>query len=108
MNTATTPMPLSEAIMRGCKILPKQAFGVFLNLNEPGSGCALAAANAGLGRQPNDPGIFDLYRSLPIICCPACIYDVSGYPPLALAGHLNDAHRWPRERIADLLAKKGL
>lgn len=106
MNTSTPPMPLSEAIMRGCKILPKQAFGVFLN--EPGSGCALAAANVGLGKQINDTYVFDFYRCLHSMCCPACESDNEPYDLTALVGHLNDYHRWPREKIADRLAKKGL
>ena len=77
---------LAEAIRAGCKLLPEQAFG--RNQDGPSTGCALwAAIKAGYNSDI-------LYGA----SCPEC----GGYETSVVA-HLNDAHRWTRESIADWL-----
>lgn len=94
-------MRLSEAIRFGSMMSP-QAFGG----GSIGDGrCALAAACEAVGLDYHESGssvsafpILDTY-----ISCPSCGCRDSrlGY---VIAQHLNDNHRWTRERIADWVA----
>jgi len=97
-------MRLNEAIRAGIKLLPKQAFGTWINPIIKDSGCVLAAVHTGLCGKLNGPITFTVMEeTLPElksanIMCPAC--GATGY----LAGimiHLNDIHTWTREAIAE-------
>ena|SRR5688572_14007077 len=84
-----TPLRLSEAIRLGCLMVPVQAF------DEPGNdraACVIATAIRAGAEYMNvlEP-------------CPA-----EGCRDYAGLAHLNDNHRWSRERIADWLEGLGL
>ena len=118
MNTPETTMKLSEAIRLGAMLKP-QAFG---GVNSTKGTCALGAAfeAAGLPIQYGavvgglnsrshlgsptwhvvvPPAWFDLGQQ--ITTCPECSFNnaISEVIP-----HLNDHHKWTRERIADWVA----
>lgn len=99
---------LSEAIREGAKLAPQVCgFGMVAR----GATCALGAAlHALTGMLPFDSSHgYDVIESTypyanaadPNLRCPACNMTV----PRLLMGvyHLNDAHRWTRERIADFV-----
>lgn len=79
--------PQSFGSMRSCEAVP--SLGDVLGLRIIEKTCAMGAAyEAG-------------YRSAPYLgvsTCPACVH-VGPVPYLVM--HLNDSHRWTRERIAD-------
>jgi len=85
---------LAEAIRRGIAKAPKQCFGA-INRGFNAT-CAIGAA---LDGGASEWGIAEP--------CPVCGKgdDGGGVGPhcLALLAHLNDDHRWTRERIADWL-----
>lgn len=85
---------LAEAIREGCKKRPIQAFGtMWMNDN---AACVLGAA-----LEMHFQGRVHVARE-----CPACGKpEKKGFGPngLCLLPHLNDDHRWTRERIADWL-----
>lgn len=89
-------MTLSDAIRLGAMMKP-QAFGSLRD--ESGATCAMGAAEDALGRRPY--AVFPKHPALRAVC-PAC-----AYAPTQLNGclytiaHLNDAHHWTREAIAD-------
>jgi hypothetical protein len=100
-------MKLSAAILLGSTMSP-QAFEEFQNKN--GSRCALGAALAAIGspiRLGN--GFRAAAESWPWIepyvefHCPDC--DGVASHALSLIVHLNDGHKWTRERIAEWVAK---
>ena len=85
---------LAEAIRRGCVARPIQAFGsMWVGEN---AACALGAAI-----EAHFAGRHDAARECPDCGAPA----MHGFGPksLCLLAHLNDDHRWTRERIADWL-----
>jgi hypothetical protein len=98
---------LAEMILAGARRRPLQSFGEYFTGRD--SSCALGAAYEGLYRLPADAGgirprrldlLFDCLDS-EIRACPEC-----GKKSLALGSlivHLNDRHRWDRERIAEWL-----
>jgi hypothetical protein len=96
---------LSDAIHAGAKLRP-QAFGFY---QEAGGSCALGAAYEAVsvadGRPWTSTLPFDhpwvaLLVALMEVPCPACGY--LHYENQIT--HLNDKHRWTRERIADWVA----
>ena len=97
-------MRLSDAIRKGIKILPNQAFGQWWD--GPFSGCAMWTAYVaadmlslvGKGNEAFQQAMPELVLQA---VCPAC-----GVPSTRfdiVSNHLNDQHRWTRERIADWL-----
>jgi hypothetical protein len=97
-------MKLSEAIRLGATLKP-QAFD---GLDHHGGSCALRAAAEALGL-PTD-GIYINYNLLRELYpylgkagqpCPVCATKIG--LPSDVIGHLNDKHRWTRERIADFV-----
>jgi hypothetical protein len=87
---------LAEAIRRGCILLPVQCFGQEeINTDQA---CAIGAAiRGGLRRELRNFGPF-----LNDSRCPVCDEGETKDHYL-VATHLNDDHRWTRERIADWL-----
>src|SRR5580765_2975940 len=88
-------MKLSEAIRLGSMLKP-QAFGHF----DTGRGtCALGAAREAAGGMS-----FPISTASPATC-PACqqvmVTSEKVWATAATVVHLNDKHRWTRERIAD-------
>ena len=93
-----TKLRLSEAIRLGATMKP-QAFCAFYR---NGGSCALGAAFDAIGLDPDDPDTTTYPISwswaLAILReCPVC------HEPAGIASHLNDVHRWSRERIADFV-----
>jgi len=92
-------MKLSVAIRLGAMLKP-QGFG------SPYSGgderktqaCALEGAALALGIKYDDLPFIDLQ-----VTCPECGGPHQQYLNVFIAGHLNDAHHWTRERIADFV-----
>lgn len=127
-------MRLSEAIRKGCLEVPEQAFREYFN-NDGSASCALGAAVVGvMGKQgafeydaKND--LMDILdKQFPLLKvkihpkCPVdfCRHKSPGSPVLGqlyipegesqsdvydLVNHLNDAHEWERERIADYVER---
>lgn len=102
-----TPIKPSEAIRLGC-LTTVQGFGFVWGTDEDGTprtgkhngqACVMGAAILG----GFTPDAFWRGHSLP---CPAC--DRRPCADLGTPAHLNDDHRWPRERIADWLEGIGL
>lgn len=102
-----TPIKPSEAIRLGCLAFPVQHFG---GLAQGNRACAMGAMYAGYGDSPHSPGItseseagfFQLKEAH--LSCPECDLKDDDIP----VAHLNDDHRWSRERIADWLESIGL
>mgnify|MGYP001559542705 FL=1 len=103
------PPKLSELIAKGSKLWP-QAFKAWST--DSNDACALETAIRVLWpdsyKMHRDVG--DLTTKLEIrdfkLECPIC----QNNRPRGVGSflvHLNDSHSWPRERIADFLAKKG-
>lgn len=90
-------MLLSEAIMLG-SMATEQCFGGMED--EDGRRCALGAAALAIG------GNIMMLDEFPWLgqaeVCPVC--HESNHASYIIAQHLNDAHRWTRERIADWVA----
>lgn len=97
-------MLLSEAILLGSTLNP-QGFGEF-EQNSPIFGtvatCAWGAAYRAIGAEIGvDPPEWEYAEKL-VLRCPGCEFRFSVG---CLIPHLNDDHRWTRERIAELIAK---
>ena len=98
-------MKLSEAIRLGAMLRP-QAFKVYFWLD---NSCALGAAAeaAGVSYGCTSTAHFRIVLLWPWLRtmvgrqCPACALDAC---PRKLIAHLNDDHKWTRERIADWVA----
>jgi len=93
-----TNIPISEAILCGCVLAPKQKFGSYFgDGDEPlsGSACVLGAYFLGAGTERLEAGhclkVLDCY-------CPSCCTHGSTVADIFI--HLNDDHHWSRERIA--------
>lgn len=105
----TAPMKLSDAILKGCEIIPRQAFGVaFVDADgekchpeDAFAACALGAAEIATGLQD----LSNVYPAFAIYDCPECGSDIRRGSVIV---HLNDDHRWSRERIAEWLKEQGL
>ena len=102
---------LAEAILEGAKRRPKQSFGTYFD--GKGGSCALGAAYEGLYRLPEEVGqlhpkrldrlwecLEGTIRTCPEGCRKRLIL-------AAMIIHLNDDHRWDRERIAAWVAGPG-
>ena len=112
---------LSEAIRVGCKRAPMQQFGSYVS-NLGLSACVLGAAYMAVEADtmsrfsPRDIMSL-LVATFPILEtvseCPSCrpirshrhaaqhFASIGDDSLLSVMGHLNDKHRWSRERIAD-------
>jgi hypothetical protein len=99
--------PLAQAMRRGIGRRPDQAFGDYYCGSR--ASCALGATYEGLYRLPKDAqgvvpkGLYRFYECLDFVikrCPDGCRKQL---PLGALIVHLNDDHRWSRERIADWL-----
>jgi len=87
-------IPISEAILVGCELAPKQTFGKYYGGDGPESGraCVAGAMYLGLGFSPySEHDNLDLRYA-----CPVC----KKRGATSIIVHLNDAHRWSRQRIA--------
>jgi hypothetical protein len=102
---------LAEAIRFGAKRRPNQAFGEYYH--GPRASCALGAAFEGLYRLPEEVGqlhpkrldrLFDCLEGTLRTCPEGCKKRVI---LAAMIIHLNDDHRWDRERIARWVAGNG-
>jgi hypothetical protein len=99
----TTPIRPSEAIRLGCLIAPVQAFGG-LGKREVGgvqTACVLMAIDLASN---GSLATFQMFAVAQMVC-PECEQANSGGRVMV---HLNDDHRWSRERIADWLEGLGL
>ena len=99
-------MRMSEAIFLGSTMRP-QAFGIlFAADTEGGATCAHGAALEAIGQR--DKGRVNCAETWPWLenlgNCPACKPGEFQKPYVALISHLNDHHRWPRERTASWVA----
>lgn len=95
-------MKLSEAILLGSTLGP-QIFGDGFDKATMGT-CANGAARLAMGHATDHISIVEIWPWL--LCpadCPVCgaIFDDT---TAMIAMHLNDKHRWSRERIADWVA----
>lgn len=116
-------MKYSEAILKGCEMTPNQTFHVLCRMGPTGeilATCARGAAAQGLGgarrvkqlERDSEELEFQLHADTGLLHleCPAlgsCMW-MPGRMGTSLIVHLNDAHRWSRERIAAFLAERGL
>lgn len=108
IDTRSTPAPVetvtpirpSEAIRLGCLVLPVQEFGSAGDGRQ--TGCVHAAAISG-GNVFLSNVWTDTFGDGPLPACPEPDCRRDGH-----ALHLNDDHRWSRERIADWLEGLGL
>src|SRR5262245_37239461 len=113
LRRRSMPKPkLSDAIRIGCKNIPKQCFTTNFVFDEnrvlgpeqlsvvwaATAACAMGAAFSGGYRRD-----FDLSDTLPNgTHCPCdCLTMVERRPVEYCVMHLNDCHKWTRERIAD-------
>lgn len=94
---------LAEAIRMGSALIPRQEFGG--RFYETETACALGAAAFYLNIDP-----YNLLNNSPEAKAPNCPIrsNCNLLPPwihgtFAVIPHLNDDHRWTRERIADWL-----
>jgi len=106
----TTPIRPSEAIRLGCLLAPVQSFEDLTD--GPGTACVLGALYLGYG-EPLDgsedfrvPAAEDARDSVYDLSCPEGCGSLAFQ--LSTVAHLNDDHRWSRERIADWLEGLGL
>lgn len=103
-------MKLSEAIKLG-SLLRGQAFCEYMTLIQPVRSCALGAALEAMGRDKAALPSKEAARIWSWAAdvghptnCPVCLPEFKiqhGCSVLSMITHLNDKHRWTRERIAD-------
>jgi hypothetical protein len=112
-------MKLSEAIRAGAKIRPQCHGGLFQIDGGEIKSCALGAALEGAGLYT--PSEEEILASTTLLnkwselgggdyLCPSPRHpseDTEEFHLEILIEHLNDVHRWTRERIADWLEEKG-
>lgn len=123
------PKTLSDAILRGCELVPQQAFGCYRETFHEGTvyaACALGAAYIGFTLKTRmtgedrvydtlseqlDNGLHRIIVTMPDtgehmlngvgpLCTQRSLYDAITY--------LNDRSNWTRERIAAWLKEQGL
>jgi hypothetical protein len=99
---------LAEAIRFGAQRRPEQAFGDYFKGRH--ASCALGAAYEGLYRLPEEVGqlhpkrldrLFECLEGTIRVCPEGCRKQLI---LAAMIIHLNDDHRWDRERIAAWVA----
>jgi len=96
----TSPIKPSEAIRLGC-LTTVQTFGYY---RDDGATCAIGAMAVGFGGNMGKAWAFeDLTEDFD---CPVAGCDNDDCD--SVIPHLNDSHRWSRERIADWLESLGL
>jgi hypothetical protein len=97
-------MKLSEAIRLGAMLKPQGFLSHSCNANAART-CALGAAAQALG-EPDGWELYKRYSSLSthIRACPECDSQPGPDGGLDIVYHLNDCHKWPRERTADWVA----
>lgn len=102
---------LAEAIRAGARRRSEQAFGEYYQGRR--ASCALGAAYEGLYRLPEEVGqlhpkrldrLFDCLEGTIRVCPEGCRKRLM---LAAMIIHLNDDHRWDRERIAAWVAEPG-
>ena len=106
-------MKIYEAIRIGCKLVPQQCFKEYyienITIDEDGyaetdghtASCALGAAADGIYQDAED---IDFYIAFCLTEAPVDCPDCSKNDKLVeMIPHINDAHRWSRERIANWL-----
>lgn len=102
-----TPIKPSEAIRLGCLTKPVQTFGT--TFDRTTGACVVGAMVVGFGAGRLPEGAWDAIIAAP---CPlGCVKRErtwSSEVGPSVAAHLNDDHRWSRERIADWLEGLGL
>lgn len=101
----TTPIKPSEAIRLGCLVSPIQMFDDLYVSDDGRESCVYGAMALGQGARGYDD-VIDLAEELVVARdedCPEC-----GRGDEDTLVHLNDYHRWSRERIADWLEGLGL
>lgn len=107
-------MKRSEAILAGAKLRP-QGFGI---LYGNGKSCALGAACEGSGypiayqatARHVDAHLEKAFGAAVLNTITSCPYSDCDHPDdfaEMIITHLNDDHKWTRERIAEWLAGKG-
>lgn len=101
---------LSEAIRLGAMWKPQRFGGPLMPLAEESATCALAAAAEAYGDVELCSGVAwadrvpARTREIGVFVCPSCgspRVNVNDEGFLMSIAHLNDTHRWSRERIAD-------
>ena len=107
-----TPIKPSEAVRLGCLLAPRQITGTRFDGDDGACATGAMFLGGGLGRQPITPAHWVRWPALmgrarhPEPCLtwssPHKLILVS-----FLIDHLNDSHRWSRERIADWLEGLG-
>lgn len=105
MQIKTHYASFSEAIREGC-LLGRQTFDRYGGAY--GSACAIGAGLRASGFPASAGSAFSVltrfysYMRAPrIIACPDCVINETSLQDAVM--HLNDYHRWARERIADWL-----
>jgi hypothetical protein len=99
-------MKLSDAIRLGSMLVP-QGFDHPVSRSGQGTACALEAACLAMSIDDWSSTVttFPIANAPAMRVCPACGYVDTLTPPddptLFAVWHLNDFHRWTRERIAD-------
>ena len=102
-----TPIKPSEAIRLGCLVAPVQGFTSWQG--RPGQACALGALALGLGWDGSSKGRYGFYgRFMADLAAASLTCEHGSYRQTETLWHLNDTHRWSRERIADWLEGLGL
>lgn len=102
-------MKLSEAIRLGAMLRP-QWFGEFNFRTDGNTSCALQAALESIGRGKCLPRMHDEAEEVwpwikeQVVQCPVCTEDIVRDVSCIIGVHLNDRHRWTRDRIADWVA----
>lgn len=93
------PLSLSAAIRLGSMLKP-QGFGHYAYQGD--GSCALVAAAEAMGISYVAVDWQDLIEELGVAVCPEC--GVRPRPAVkVITVHLNDKHKWTRERIADFV-----
>ena len=105
-------LTLSDAILKGCKMRPKQCFGNYFCGD--GRSCVLGAIADGAGRSDTADYLIELFPELRTWVLKDCKENSGfyvGYYGRALESvlvTLNDTYKWPREKIAQWLKSYNL
>lgn len=99
----STPLRLSEALRLGA-MGTKQTFGRLGDLRN--TACAIGAVYHGFGFNGYDAESMELNRiiSAVTVACGGCDWNSSLSATIV---HMNDAHKMPREKIADYIESLG-